>query len=51
MPRAVDQCAAQIHAMAGAQLPTRNAADILLHKMTKAGEIERVKRCVYGLHG
>jgi hypothetical protein len=30
-----------------AELPTRNAADVLLYKMTKAREIERVKRGVY----
>jgi hypothetical protein len=34
-----------------AQLRNRNAADILLLKMTKAGEIERVGRGVYGLPG
>jgi hypothetical protein len=34
-----------------AQLRSRNAADGLLFKMTKAGEIERVKRGVYGLPG
>ena len=34
-----------------AQLRTRNSTDILLSKMTKAGEIERVKRGVYGLVG
>jgi AAA domain len=34
-----------------AQLRNRNAADILLFKMSKAGEIERVKRGVYGLPG
>ena len=34
-----------------AQLRSRNAADILLYKMTKAGEIEWVKRGVYGLPG
>jgi len=34
-----------------AQLRSRNAADMLLYKMTKAGEIERVKRGVYGLPG
>ena len=34
-----------------AQLRNRNAADILLYKMTKAGEIEWVKRGVYGLPG
>jgi hypothetical protein len=34
-----------------AQLRNRNAADILLFKMTKAGEIERLKRGVYGLPG
>jgi hypothetical protein len=34
-----------------AQLRSRNAADILLFKMTKAGEIERLKRGVYGLPG
>jgi AAA domain len=34
-----------------AQLRSRNAADILLHKMTKAGEIEWVRRGVYGLPG
>jgi hypothetical protein len=32
-----------------AELPTRNAADVLLYKMTNAGEIERVKRGVYRL--
>lgn len=32
-----------------AELPSRNAADVLLFKMTKAGEIERVKRGVYRL--
>jgi hypothetical protein len=34
-----------------AQLRSRNAADILLFKMTKEGEIERVRRGVYGLPG
>ena len=34
-----------------AQLRSRNAADNLLFRMTKAGEIERVKRGVYGLPG
>jgi hypothetical protein len=34
-----------------AQLPSRSAADTLLFKMGKAGEIERVKRGVYGLPG
>jgi hypothetical protein len=34
-----------------AQLRSRNAADILLCKMTKDGEIERVRRGVYGLSG
>ena len=34
-----------------AQLRNRNSTDILLSKMTKAGEIERVKRGVYGLVG
>jgi hypothetical protein len=34
-----------------AQLRNRNATDILLFKMAKAGEIERVKRGVYGLKG
>jgi hypothetical protein len=34
-----------------AQLRNRNAADILLFKMTKAGETERVRRGVYGLPG
>jgi AAA domain-containing protein len=37
--------------MVAAQLPNRNAADILLHKMTTAEEIERIKRGVYGLPG
>ena len=32
--------------MVAAQLRSRNAADILLFKMTKAGEIERLKRGV-----
>jgi hypothetical protein len=34
-----------------AQLPTRNAADLLLCKMAADGEIERVKRGVYGSPG
>jgi AAA domain len=34
-----------------AQLRSRNAADILLFKMTKSGDIERVKRGVYGIPG
>ena len=37
--------------MVAAQLSNRNSVDILLHKMAKAGEIERVKRGVYGLVG
>jgi hypothetical protein len=37
--------------MVAAQLRNRNAADILLLKMTKAGEIERVKRGVYAIPG
>jgi AAA domain/Transcriptional regulator, AbiEi antitoxin len=34
-----------------AQLSNRKSADTLLHRMAKAGEIERVKRGVYGLVG
>jgi hypothetical protein len=34
-----------------AQLRNRNAADVLLFKMSKAGDVERVKRGVYGLPG
>lgn len=34
-----------------AQLRNRNAADLLLFKMCKADEIERVKRGIYGLPG
>jgi hypothetical protein len=37
--------------MVAAQLRNRNAADILLSKMTKEDEIERVRRGVYGLLG
>jgi hypothetical protein len=37
--------------MVAAQLRSRNAADILLSKMTKEGEIEWVRRGVYGLRG
>jgi hypothetical protein len=37
--------------MMAAQLRSRNAADILLFKMTKEGEIEWVRRGVYGLPG
>jgi hypothetical protein len=34
-----------------AQLRNRNTADLLLFRMSKAGEIERVKRGFYGLPG
>ena len=34
-----------------AHLRNRNAADLLLYKMAKAGEIERVKGGIYGLPG
>ena len=34
-----------------AALRNRSAADVLLYRMAKAGEIERVKRGVYGLPG
>jgi predicted transcriptional regulator of viral defense system len=34
-----------------AQLRSPNAADVLLFKMTKSGDIERVKRGVYGIPG
>ena len=37
--------------MLKAQLRNRNSTDILLCKMVKAGEIERVKRGVYGQVG
>jgi hypothetical protein len=37
--------------MVEAQLRNRNSTDILLSKMAKAGEIERVKRGVYGQVG
>jgi hypothetical protein len=37
--------------MVAAQVGNRNSADILLHKMAKAGEIERLKRGVYGVVG
>jgi len=37
--------------MAGAGLSNRNATDILLFKLAEAGDIERVKRGVYGLPG
>jgi hypothetical protein len=37
--------------MVEARLSSRNSANILLHKMAKAGEIERVKRGVYGRVG
>jgi hypothetical protein len=32
-----------------AQLASRNAADVLLHRMAKEGKVERVKRGVYSL--
>jgi hypothetical protein len=48
---AADEGLAVAEIKVAAQLPSRNAADILLYKMTKAGEIERVKRGVYGLPG
>ena len=35
--------------MIAARLPNRKASDVLLHRMAKAGEIERVKRGVYSL--
>jgi DNA-binding IclR family transcriptional regulator len=34
-----------------AELTNRNALDILLHKMTKAGEVEKAGRGVYVLPG
>jgi hypothetical protein len=37
--------------MVAAELRNRNAVDILLFRMSKAGKIERVKRGVYGLPG
>ena len=37
--------------MLAAELRNRNAVDILLFRMSKAGKIERVKRGVYGLPG
>jgi hypothetical protein len=39
----------QIAAMA--ELPSRNAADLLLSRMTANGEVERVRRGLYGLPG
>jgi hypothetical protein len=46
-----DEGLAVAEIVVAAQLRTRNAADILLLKMTRAGEIERVRRGVYGLPG
>jgi hypothetical protein len=37
--------------MATAEISTRHNADVLLSKMTEAGEIERLKRGFYGLPG
>jgi len=37
--------------MAGTDLRTRNAADILLIKLAQSGDIERIKRGLYGLPG
>jgi hypothetical protein len=37
--------------MAAADLRSRNAADILLFKMAETGDIERIKRGLYGLPG
>ena len=37
--------------MTGADMRSRNATDILLFKLAEAGDIERVKRGVYGLPG
>ncbi len=46
-----DEGLAVAEIVVAAQLRSRNAADILLFKMAKAGTIERVKRGVYGLPG
>ena len=42
-------CSTEIAAAAG--LKGRNAADLLLSRMVQDGEIERVKRGLYGLNG
>jgi hypothetical protein len=46
-----DEGLAVAEIVVAAQLRNRNAADILLFRMTTDGEIERVKRGVYGLPG
>lgn len=46
-----DEGLAVAEIVVAAQLRNRNAADLLLFRMSKAGEIERVKRGVYGLPG